>query len=293
VKLDKPDDFKPTIAAIIDSVRKTYATSAVIKEIKSNGRTFAALEFVQSSPISPTITEDGPYLGVFLTENQAVRSFQRDETIGLTHRPDFNRQVGDKRKGAAQVLFLDSPRLLDRAYGTAMPYLSLAGMFNKDLAAMLKGKNLPADLAWLAPIGTWSCVITPDEEGIQGYSVSGIGNQGIFLAGALGGTAGVMQTMGLFPKPNAAGGTPFLPGNPAPPSAPTQSTPADDKTKGTNMTNSTNQVSPPVETFNDMTNASSATAPAATPVTNSAPTNSVPVTNSDASPPTPEPVKAQ
>jgi len=52
-------------------VRKTYATSAVIKEINSNGRNFAALQFVQSAPISPTITEDGPYLGIFLTENQA------------------------------------------------------------------------------------------------------------------------------------------------------------------------------------------------------------------------------
>jgi hypothetical protein len=296
VKLDKPDDFKPTIAAIIESVRKTYATSAVIKEINSNGRNFAALEFVQSSPISPTITEDGPYLGVFLTENQAVRSFQRDATIGLPHNADFNRQVGDKRKGAAQVLFLDSPRLLDRAYGTAMPYLSLAGMFNKDLAAMLKGKDLPADLAWLAPMGAWSCVITPDEEGIQGYSVSGIGNQGIFLAGALGGTAGVMQTMGLFPKPNAAGGTPYLPGNPAPPPTPTQSTPADNQTNGTNgtnMTHETNQASPPIATFNDMTNASSATAPATASGTNSSPTNAVPVTNSNATPPTPEPVQTR
>jgi hypothetical protein len=220
VKLDKPDDFKPTITAIIESVRKTYATSAVIKEINSNGQNFAALQFVQSSPISPTITEDGPYLGIFLTENQAVRSFQRDTTIGLPHNADFNRQVGDKRTGAAQVFFLDSPRLLDRAYQTAMPYLSLAGMFNKDLAAMLKGRDLPADLTWLAPMGTWSCVITPDEEGVQGYSVSGIGNQGIFLAGALGGAAGVMQTMGLLPKPAAAPGTTSVPGTPPVPSPP-------------------------------------------------------------------------
>ena len=109
VKLDKPDDFKPTIAAIIESVRKVYATSAVIKEINSNGQNFAALQFVQSAVISPTITEDGPYLGVFLTENQAVRSFQRDPTIGLVHRAEFNRQVGDKRQGASQVIFLDSP----------------------------------------------------------------------------------------------------------------------------------------------------------------------------------------
>ncbi len=217
VKLDKPDDFKPTIAAMIESVRKTYATSAVIKELNSNGRNFAALEFVQSAPITPTITEDGPYLGVFLTENQAVRSFQRDETGGLAHRAEFNRQVGDRRKGASQIIFLDSPSLLDHAYRTATPYLSLAGMFNKDLAAMLKGRDLPADLTWLAPMGTWSCVITPDEEGIQGYSVSGIGNQGIVLAGALGGSASFLQTMGLLPKPAGSPGTASVPGTGAPP----------------------------------------------------------------------------
>lgn len=220
VKLDKPDDFKPAITAIIESVRKAYEASAVITELNSNGQHFATLQFVQASPFSPTITEDGPYLGVFLTENQAVRSFQRDPTIGLTHNADFNRQVGDKRNGAAQVFFLDSPYLLNRAYQTAMPYLSLAGMFNKDLAAMLKGRDLPADLTWLAPMGAWSCVITPDEEGVQGYSVSGIGNQGIFLAGAMGGTASVMQSMGLVPKLNVAGQTNLPPANPTPPVQP-------------------------------------------------------------------------
>jgi hypothetical protein len=227
VKLDKPDDFKPTIAAVIDSLRKACATTAVINEINSNGHNFAVLHFIQPTPISPTITEDGPYLGVFLTKNQAVRSFQRDETIGLTHNADFNSQVGDKRANASQILFLDSPRLLDRAYRTALPYLSIAGMFNKNLGSMLKGHDLPPDLTWLAPIGTWSLIITPDEEGIQGYSVSGIGNQGIILAGALGGVAGFMQASGMLPKPPAAlGATPVAAVPPAaPPPMVQQNTP--------------------------------------------------------------------
>ena len=225
VKLDHPDDFKPTVAALIDSVRKTYETSAVINELHSNGQNFAVLKFVQSSPISPTITEDGPYLGVFLTENQAVRSFQRDATIGLTHNADFNRQIGDKRNGAAQVLFLDSPYFLDRAYRTALPYLSLAQMFNRNLASMLKGRDLPPDLSWLAPMGTWSCVVTPDEDGIEGYSTSGIGNQGIVLGFVGGGALGLSQSMGLLPHPPAAFGSPYLsgvPGASAGPGAPLQ-----------------------------------------------------------------------
>jgi len=180
-----------------------------------------------------------------------------------------------------------------------MPYLSLAGMYNKDLAAMLKGKDLPADLTWLAPMGTWSCVITPDEEGIQGYSASGIGNQGIFLAGALGGTAGVMQTMGYFPKPNAAGQTTLLPGNPAPPPGPLGPTPPLAPTPSGNAS-----INAPDMTTN------SAPVPITAPITNTAPassnsvatppipdaaTNSAPVTNSnpDAIPPTPQPAQSQ
>jgi len=203
VKIDKPDDFKPTISAIIESVRQTYIDSAVIREVTSNGFKFATLKYVQPGILSPTITEEGPYLGVFLTENQAVRAFQRVESTGLGHNADFTRQIGDTRNGAAQLAFLDSPYLLDRTYKTAMPYISLISMFNKEVAAQLKDKQLPPDLTWLAPVGTWSCVITPDTAGIQGYSVSGIGNQGIFLAGALSGSVSVMQMMGILPKTTA------------------------------------------------------------------------------------------
>jgi hypothetical protein len=200
VKLDKPDDFKPTTTAIIDSVHKMYATSAVVNELNSNGQNFASLHFVQAAPITPTITEGGPYFGVFSTENQAVRSFQRDASLCLTNNANFIRQIGDKRNGASQIMFLDSPPLLDRGYQTAMPYLSIASMFNKDIAAMLHGSQLPQDLSWLAPMGTWSCVATPDDDGFQGYSVSGIGNQGVLFIGGAFEAATVMQSIGILPK---------------------------------------------------------------------------------------------
>ncbi len=199
-KLDKPGDFKPTIDAIIESVRKAYATTGVVTEIASGGHKYATLQFVQTSPWTPTITEDGPYLGVFLTENQAVRAFQRDPTIGLTHRADFNTQMGDKRTPAAQILFLDTPYLLDRTYRMALPFIPMAGMFNKDVAAFIHGKTLPDDLSWLAPMDPWTCIVTPDEEGIQVYSISGIGNQGILLAAAAQPATTTLQSLGYLPK---------------------------------------------------------------------------------------------
>ena len=204
VKVDNTDDFKPTINAIIESMRKAYISTAVIKELNSNGHNFAALKFIQPGILSPTITEDGPYLGVFLTENQAVRSFQRDESFGLSHNSNFTRQVGDLRNGSAQVLFMDTPYILDRAYKTALPFMSFIGSANKDIGAALKDKELPPDLSWLAPVGTWSCVITPDSSGIQGYSISGIGDQGILLGCALYNSTGPLQSMGYLPKPNPA-----------------------------------------------------------------------------------------
>ncbi|HEX4139218.1 MAG TPA: DUF3352 domain-containing protein, partial [Candidatus Methylacidiphilales bacterium] len=82
-KLDKPDDFKPVISALLNAVRKQYATSAVIKEMNLNGQNFATLSFVPIGVLSPTITEDGPYFGMFLTANQAVRSYQRDPSVTL------------------------------------------------------------------------------------------------------------------------------------------------------------------------------------------------------------------
>jgi len=281
VKIDKPDDFKPTIAAIIDSARKAFASTAVIDELDSNGQKFATLKFIPTGMISPTITEDGPYLGVFLTENQAVRSFQRDPTIGLTHNPNFNRQIGDKLKGASQIIFLDSPSLLNRGYKTALPYLSLASMFNKDVAAMLKAGNLPPDLSWLAPIGTWSCVTTPDDAGINIYSVSGIGNQGLFLPGILGGTASVLDTSGLLPK-SALGGLPYLgavPQSGTPPGVPASVNAPDAATNSTPA-----PVAPSTST--DLS-------PLATPPLSNEATHAAPVTNSDATPPNSPPAKSQ
>ncbi len=213
VKLDHPETFKPVIAAILNTVRQTYATSATIKEFANGDRHFAELVFNQPSLFTPTMTEDGDYFGIFMSQGQATRSFQRDAAKGLTHNADFARQIGDKKTGAAQILFLDSPALLDRAYRTAMPYLSIAEMFNKDITGYLGGKQLPPDLGWLAPMGTWSCVITPDEEGIQGYSVSGIGNQGIFLSMTAGGAVNMLQRLGVLPK-RVMPGSIFLPGTP-------------------------------------------------------------------------------
>jgi hypothetical protein len=215
VKLDQPDDFKPVEEAIIDTARQAYSTSGVINEINSDGQSFATLKFIQSLPISPTITEDGPYFGLFLTENQAVRAFKRDASVGLLNNPDFQNQVGDKWKGASHLVFLDSPQLFDRAYQTALPYIPLAAMFNRTLGALLLNRTLPPDLGWLKPIGTWSFVGSLDDDGLKGYSISGIGNQGIFLAGGLGAGAAAWQAS-RHPAPQT-----FVP-SAAPSESPTQ-----------------------------------------------------------------------
>jgi hypothetical protein len=186
LKLDKPDDFKPTIAAILDTLRKDYATEAVVTEINANGHGYATFKTVRPMPIAPTITEDGPYLGLFLNEQHAVRSFSRDESVGLLHNDNFNRQIGDKRQGAAELIYFDSPAFFDHGYRTALPFISMGAMFNPTLARLLKDRQLPPDLSWLAPIDTWSAVFKTDDDGMSGYSTSGIGNQGIFLLSGLG-----------------------------------------------------------------------------------------------------------
>ncbi len=237
VKLAKPDDFKPVIRAIIESTRKAYEDSAVIKEVNANNHNFAVLTFIPDSPISPTVTEDGNYLGFFLTANQAVRSFARDPQVTVAQNDGFVQQVGDKRNGASQLVFIDSPRLLDRAYRNVTPYLSLASMFNRDLANALKGQTLPEDLTWAAPVGTWSFVLTPDDTGVHGFSVSGVGNQGVYYAYASQFVLPVAESMGWVPKISALKVPAFVPlvtPSPAPaatlPDTATNAPPAPDAT---------------------------------------------------------------
>jgi hypothetical protein len=115
--------------------------------------------------------------------------------------------VGDNRNGASQILYLDTPYAANRTYRTVMPYLSVLSMFNKHLAASIRGLDLPPDLTWLAPVGTWSFVAYHDDDGIKAYSVSGVGNQGLFLGAGLGASVAVAQQAGLFPKSLLSGST--------------------------------------------------------------------------------------
>jgi hypothetical protein len=232
-KVDKADDFKPAIAAVIDTTRKEFATSAVINEMNSNNQNFAVLKLIRPMPISPTITEDGPYFGVFLDETHAVRSMARDASLGLLNNADFKRQIGDQRNGATGLVFLDAPRLFDQAYRTALPYVSLGAMINPTLANVLKGHQLPPDLTWLAPMGTWAAMTKCDDDGIATSSLSGVGNQGILLAGGLGAGVTALQAAGILPQHRMTTPVPGNPNAPAPTPANAPPAPASDATPAT------------------------------------------------------------
>ena len=276
VKVDRPDDFKPTIAALLDTLRQRFALSAVVNEINSNGQNFATLKFVRNLPVSPTMTEDGPYFGIFLTENHAVRALKRDLSVGLANNPNFQRQIGDRRKGASAIVFFDSPQLLDRAYQTALPYVPLAAMVNPAVARVLQGGNLPANLSWLAPMGTWAYILTPDAGGFKASSSSGIGNQGIFLGGALG--AGAVFLSPFFHHEAAPASNPASP-------APTV-TPMPSPTPAAGDASTTNTLIAPMApgpSASDATNTSpeivqpsTPETPAASTATNAAPTAPAP-----------------
>jgi hypothetical protein len=274
-KLAKPDDFKPVISAILTAVRKQFATTAVVKEMNVAGQNFATLNFVPIGMISPTITEDGPYFGIFLTANQAARSFQRDPALTLAANDNFKQQIGDQRNGAQQIIYLDSPFMLNRAYKLAVPYLSMAAMFNKDVANAMQGHQLPDDLTWLAPMGTWSCVVKNDATGMQGYSISGVGNQGIFLTFLGGAGLGAAQSYGLLDKVAALTGAAGMGGNPmGAPSAPTPGAAA----AGAPDVDQTNAAPAAATAPTPAPDASSAPAPApATTPTNATPSS--PATN--------------
>jgi hypothetical protein len=255
LKLDHPDDFKPVTAALVDWIRQGYENRAVVNELNSDGQNFATLKFLQPIPLSPTITEDGPYFGVFLTETHAVRSFQRDGSIGLLKNADFVQRIGDRQAKASQIFYLDSPRLLGRAYQTALPYLSMAAMMIPRIGAMLQGQNLPQDLQWLAPMGTWIEVLSADDDGLSVYSSSGIGNQGLLAMGAFRQASPYLPNLGAM-----AGAGPSL--LPAPPPAPALApSPAPAPSPETNAA----PAAPPVPAMTNAAPAPATNAPATNP----------------------------
>jgi hypothetical protein len=192
----------------------------------------------------------------------------RDESRGLIHNDDFNREIGDQRQGASEIVYFDSPRFFDRTYRTALPFVSMGAMFNPTLASLLKDRNLPPDLTWLAPMGPWGAVVKSDDDGVTGYSRSGIGNQGLLLGIGLGASIGALEMSGLLPHQPASHFTAPVPGNPnATPAPPPGAV-----------------VTPPAPAI--------APAPAATPANQPAPVVSVPSSTSPpmSTPPAPPPV---
>jgi hypothetical protein len=95
-----------------------------------------------------------------------------------------------------------------------MPYVSMGAMFNPKLAALLKDRQLPPDLTWLAPMGPWAAVARSDDDGLTGYSRSGVGNQGILIVGAAGGTLAALQMAHLLPHQASPHFTVPVTGNP-------------------------------------------------------------------------------
>ncbi len=199
-KVEKPDALQPIIAKTVNNIRLAHIQTAVLRELNDDGRKYAVLRFIQPSIFTPTVTENGPYLGMFTSQQHAVRAFNHDNRHDLFHNDDFKRQVGDKSKTASQLMFMQTPPMLDRTYRVALPYLSLASMFSKEAGDLLKGKKLPDDLTWIAPIGSWSCVVTPNAEGETVDSISGIGNQGNLLALGLAAGIPMAQSMGYLSK---------------------------------------------------------------------------------------------
>jgi hypothetical protein len=181
VKLSNPDAFKPVIQAIIDTVRTTYGQQGYIGEFASEDQHFATFKMTNGFPAHPTVTEGGDYFGLFTNDNFALHSYQRDTVGTIDHNDDFGRLIGDRRSGASEVVFLNAAPVLNRAYQKALPYVPMAAMISPSLAARLQSVQLPPDLSWLMPMGSWGLVTTPTPEGQFSVSESGIGNQGILF----------------------------------------------------------------------------------------------------------------
>lgn len=142
-------------------------------------------------------------------------------------------------------------------------------MFNPTLGSLLQNRTMPPNLQWLEPIGSWSCVMSYDDEGLKGYSVSGIGNQGLFLAGGLGGLFSLMPHPGIPPGLSPFATPPVAGPAGTPPLAPASAMPPISNVPAPAL------ITPPAT--EPMTNAAPETAPPPSPAsTNATPTAPAP-----------------
>ena len=207
-------DFKPAITAIIEAAlpQKAYTiNSAVVTELNYQRPGFRRARSLSSRRPScyRYHHRDRPvFRHLFLGE--PGRAFLlpgcRFDPSCLTT-PISAVRSGTKRNGASQIGFVDTPHPgLDRAlsHRDALPVDRFCPCLTRTSPPLAPGQEPAArsDLArppW-AP-GRISS-LTPDNEGLQGYSVSGIGNQGILMAFAGAGGYTVAQRMGTMEVPN-------------------------------------------------------------------------------------------
>ena len=220
-----PDAFKPTIAALLDTARKEFATTAVITEMNSGGVNFATLKMVRPMPVQPHHHRGRPL----------VRPLPQPDPRRPQHgtrrkpRPAPQRRLQPRDRRPAPGRGGDHLLRLAQVLRPGLPHRAAVRLHGRHVQSHARRPPQgpqPAARPHLARAdGHWGAVFKNDDDGVTGYSRSGIGNQGILLAGGLGGSVFGLEMAGILPHRAPHHYTTPVPGNPNAPTPPVPGAP--------------------------------------------------------------------
>lgn len=207
IEVAKPTDFKPTVDYLVNALTPLLAMDPNGGKIEDGKVGDYALKTYRSpklAMISPTLIVSGDKFGFVLTQSGAKRMLTGNGDNSLVKEPAFKTVGGDTRAGTFSLAYINFGGLVDRAYLTAKPYMSLAAMMSPEMQKLLGSGKMPDKLSFTGELGSWLTLSSIDDDGATVRSVSNIGNLPLVAVGASAVTVAALQQNKLKPARHAA-----------------------------------------------------------------------------------------
>jgi hypothetical protein len=199
IDVARPDDLKPTIAAILKNLDPLVASGMVpmtLSDSKAGSYDLKVVRTKQAPMISPSLIVSGDKFGIFLTESGAKRLLEHKNGSPLAKEALFTSLGGDDLKGVESLAYVNLGGLIDRTYLATKPFVGMAAAFSPDLQKILGDSKLPNKLSFTGDLGGSLLRTRVDDKGSTAICISNAGNLPIVAAVASGATIAALQKLG-------------------------------------------------------------------------------------------------
>lgn len=221
-ELQKPDDFKPTIDALVNLAAGAAGGPAALKDSTAGSITLKTIT-LPIGGIAPTFTTSGKVFGIFMGPASAQRILTKTSGPTIYDQPEFKALGSPVFEGSTGAIYLNTPRIVDRTYSYVKPMTQMAAPFlPANVSTALSKISFPDKLSFSADLGGWVMKQRVDDDAIQIDTVTGV-SPVIPVCLAAGAAIGIQSSMMMHAH---AAATPPVPVMPAPdmPDAPSATT---------------------------------------------------------------------